>query len=216
MSRKNRERRIQNRRTKEMSIDKQADVALSTPAATWRVRGEEDPHGTSYDCERAQLTLGDLTDDELANGNFMNYDAEPPIEDIIAQKPGVYRRIVWATAVKDRIRWLSRALLKTQEQLRLVVRDQIRFEIDPDDPRPDLTIEAYVKEFVQAKQKHDPTRYVVLPIKHDGRAGLTDTMMRAFYEAYNANEHRGDFERLNAGYSALIESAQTEINTPLA
>ena len=42
-------------------------VAQSMPAAKWRVDDEPDPHGDRYDCERAGLTLGKLTDDEAIN-----------------------------------------------------------------------------------------------------------------------------------------------------
>ncbi|WP_441280622.1 hypothetical protein [Tardiphaga sp. 862_B3_N1_1] len=85
-------------------------LAHGTPGAQWRQDGEPDPHGTRYDCERAELAMGSLTDDELANGAFMNYDRPLNIEGIIAgthQSP-----IAWMTATKDRIRWLSRALDK--------------------------------------------------------------------------------------------------------
>ncbi len=84
--------------------------AATTPAAVWRQKGEPDPHGKRYDCERAALCMGDLTDDELANGAFLNYDRRPSMEDLIARKPGVHMPIAWMTAVKDRIRWLSRKL----------------------------------------------------------------------------------------------------------
>lgn len=47
----------------------------------------------------------------------------------------------------------------------------------------------------------------LVPVRHQGRAGLTDSMMRAFYKAFDANSQRGDFERLNAGYNAMIEAA---------
>jgi hypothetical protein len=63
-----------------------------TPAARWRQEGQPDPHGRRYDCERAQLALGELSDDELANAVYL----EPTI--------------VTLTAAKDRIRWLSRKL----------------------------------------------------------------------------------------------------------
>lgn len=82
----------------------------STPAAHWRVNGEPDDHGTRYDCERASLALGEYTDDELANGAFMNYDRRFSIEDMLNPKEGQHMPIVWMTAVKDRIRWLSRSL----------------------------------------------------------------------------------------------------------
>lgn len=71
--------------------------AKATPAAKWREEGREDPHGSRYDCERAKLTMGDLTDDEMANAVFM---ADRSSLDLIA----------YQTAAKDRIRWLSRAL----------------------------------------------------------------------------------------------------------
>ena len=80
----------------------------STPAAHWRNAGELDPHGTSYDCERASLCMGNLTDDELANAAYLNYDVRPAPQDIIAGK--AHSPIAYMTAVKERIRWLSRRL----------------------------------------------------------------------------------------------------------
>ncbi len=86
----------------------------STPAAQWRAAGEVDPHAGRYDCERAELTMGHLSDDELANGAFMNYDAPLDIQGIIA---GTHSSpIAWMTAVKDRIRWLSRKLEEAQQK----------------------------------------------------------------------------------------------------
>ncbi|WP_349609114.1 hypothetical protein [Cupriavidus sp. DF5525] len=92
--------------------NKQDEAVARTPAATWRANGEPDPHGDYYDRERATLPMGKLTDDELANGAFMNYDHRPSLEDLLAGKR--FMPIVWMTAVKDRIRWLSRALVKAQ------------------------------------------------------------------------------------------------------
>ena len=83
-------------------------IVPSTPAAAWRQAGEPDPHAGHYDCERAKLTMGHLTDDELANGAFMNYDQPLNVQGVLA---GTHASpIAWMTAVKDRIRWLSRAL----------------------------------------------------------------------------------------------------------
>lgn len=79
-----------------------------TPAAAWRAAGESDPHAGHYDGERAALCMGHLTDDALANGAFMNYDQPLNVAGILA---GTHSSpIAWMTAVKDRIRWLSRAL----------------------------------------------------------------------------------------------------------
>ena len=88
-------------------------VRPSTPASRWRQEGEEDPHAGRYDCERAELPMGDLSDDELANGAFLNYDAPLNPEGILA---GTHSSpIVWMTAVKDRIRWLSRKLEEVEQ-----------------------------------------------------------------------------------------------------
>lgn len=91
-----------------------AEQPAATPAATWRATGESDPHENRYDCERAALPLGKLTDDELANAVFMHYDARPPIQDILDGK--AFSPIAYVTAAKERIRWLSRALVKATDR----------------------------------------------------------------------------------------------------
>lgn len=82
-------------------------VRLGTPGARWAVIGEPDPHGTRYDCERAALVMGDLTDDELANAVFMHGNERQTMAELIG---GATPAIAYLTAAKDRIRWLSRAL----------------------------------------------------------------------------------------------------------
>lgn len=85
-----------------------------TPAAHWRENGEADPHGTEYNCERSALTLGDLTDDELANAVYLHGDTTPPMEDLLSGKAKM--PIVYLTAAKERIRWLSRRLSEATTQ----------------------------------------------------------------------------------------------------
>jgi hypothetical protein len=80
----------------------------ATPANRWRTAGEPDPHAGRYDGERAALALGQYTDDELANGAFLNYDRPLDIQKALDRTPGYHSPIAWMTAVKDRIRWLSR------------------------------------------------------------------------------------------------------------
>lgn len=82
--------------------------ARDTPSSSWSLSGDVDPHAGRYDCLRRDLAMGNLTDDELANGAFMNYDVRPPLEAIMAGTR--HSPIAWMTAVKDRIRWLSRKL----------------------------------------------------------------------------------------------------------
>jgi hypothetical protein len=97
-------------------------MSNDTPAAKWRENNEADPHGNTYDCKRSELSLGDMTDDELANAVFLHGDTMPAVEDLIAGK--AKPSIVYLTAAKDRIRWLSRQLeesLEMQERLKRVI-----------------------------------------------------------------------------------------------
>lgn len=80
----------------------------ATPSARWAADTLPDPHGDRYACERAALTLGNLTDDELANAVFLHGNEQPTMADLAAGK--ALAGIVYLTAAKDRIRWLSRAL----------------------------------------------------------------------------------------------------------
>lgn len=115
-------------------------VPEGTPGAAWRANGEPDPHGDRYNCERAALSMGHLTDDELANGAFLNYDAPLNLEGILA---GTHSApIAWMTAVKDRIRWLSRQLAaapqpaarySTEDLQRQAMASGLQYVREPDD-----------------------------------------------------------------------------------
>jgi len=71
-----------------------------TPAAEWRIHGEPDPHGNRYDCERAKLPFGHMTDDQFANAFYLiNHRLALDSER-------------WLDAAKNRIRWLSRKLVE--------------------------------------------------------------------------------------------------------
>ena len=103
--------------------------AQKTPAAKWRQEGQADPHGDHYNCQRAALTLGEYTDDELANGVFLHGNEPLNINALLRKTPGYHSAIVWLTAAKDRIRWLSRSLEESAAreqalQLRLNAADQ--------------------------------------------------------------------------------------------
>ena len=100
----------------------------ATPSSHWRAEGQADPHAGHYDCERAALAMGNLTDDELANAAFVNYDVRPPLQDIIAGK--AYSPIAYMTAVKDRIRWLSRSLEKVTAE-RDALADELKAPREP-------------------------------------------------------------------------------------
>ncbi len=102
---------IEARATADWAHGKQRDEALakadqiisligraSTPAAEWREKGEPDPHGSSYDYERAKLCGGHLTDDQVAYQTAM------------LMRTDLNHEAVLQTA-KDRIRWLSRKLV---------------------------------------------------------------------------------------------------------
>lgn len=83
----------------------EAAIPEETPNATWALNGEEDPFNGRYDCGRETLPMGDMTDYALANAMFLHYDIVPPVEKLLdgtAKMP-----IVYMTAAKDRMRWLS-------------------------------------------------------------------------------------------------------------
>ena len=84
-----------------------------TPSTEWFVKGEPDPHGMQYVGKRRRhMALGQLTDDQLAHGVFMNYNAPLDIRGIIARTN--HSPIAWVSAAKDRIRWLSRMFEKSE------------------------------------------------------------------------------------------------------
>ena len=84
----------------------------ATPSAFWWANEQTDPHGAHYavGVERAKLAMGDLTDDELANGVFMNGDGSNSSDRF-------FRPIAWLTAAEERIRWLSRQVTGLTDQL---------------------------------------------------------------------------------------------------
>ncbi len=88
-----------------------------TPAARWRLEGQADDFPDLIDMERADLMKGDYTDDELANAIYLHGDASPSLENLLSGK--AFRPIVWLTAGKERIRWLSRKLEQALSRLRL-------------------------------------------------------------------------------------------------
>ncbi|MNL01442.1 hypothetical protein D3C87_1219120 [compost metagenome] len=116
--------------------------AQKTPAARWRQDGQADPHGDHYSCQRAALTLGEYTDDELANGVFLHGNEPLNINALLRKTPGYHSAVVWLTAGKDRIRWLSRALEESAAreqalQLRLNAADQRIDDLERDKARLD-------------------------------------------------------------------------------
>jgi hypothetical protein len=155
--------------------DTTAQKAAGTPAAQWRVDGEPDPHAGHYDGERAALTLGHLTDDELANGVYMNADRPMDIARVLAKDPDYHPPIVWLTAAKERIRWLSRALVRAQEAATTPEAQGPDFADGPDEdgfngPRPwngfrdassataSLTSDGNAQEFVKLYRDGDVYR----------------------------------------------------------
>lgn len=83
-----------------------------TPSSFWRKYGKPDFHAGVYDGDRAKLTLGFMTDDELANGVYMNGNRPLSTQELIS---GDISPLGWLTAANERIRWLSRALERALE-----------------------------------------------------------------------------------------------------
>jgi uncharacterized phage infection (PIP) family protein YhgE len=93
-----------------------------TPSAEWREAGQDDPHGDRYSCEREALALGHLSDDQLANAVFAHNHREL---DLAAVMSGESSSITLLTAAKQRIRWLSRKLVATEQEV-----EQLHRQID--------------------------------------------------------------------------------------
>ena len=81
------------------------ESTLETPSSRWAAAGEPDPHGDSYNCSRSDLTLGRLTDDELANAVYLHDHRRLDLAAVLSGEPS---SIALLTAAKERIRWLSR------------------------------------------------------------------------------------------------------------
>jgi len=93
-----------------------------TPAAEWREAGQDDPHGDRYSCEREALALGHLSDDQLANAVFAHNHRELDLAAVMSGEPS---SITLLTAAKQRIRWLSRKLVATEQEV-----EQLHRQID--------------------------------------------------------------------------------------
>lgn len=93
------------------------ELPKPTPNAQWMIDGQPDPFNGRYNCAREELPMGDLTDYTLANECFLRYDIRPSIQELIAgtAKPP----IVYMTAMKDRMRWLSFQLAVAQGRVKL-------------------------------------------------------------------------------------------------
>lgn len=127
------------------SPDAEKGVDVGTPSSKWKTAGEQDPHGDRYDCERAALAMGSMTDDELANGVFMHGNEPLNIEALMSGKPGYHPPIAWLTAAKDRIRWLSRLAGVNQQAGSGVPSVQISGHLDE--------IDAPTWEFINAEAR---------------------------------------------------------------
>jgi hypothetical protein len=134
-----------------------------TPAARWREEGKPDPHDNRYDCERADLCMGQFTDDELANAVFL-YDHRRGLESM-----------AFLTAAKDRIRWLSRALGTTEQERRTAVEEmqrvsneneQLRAEIEEWKRRASELVElkiGYREARDRLQAEHERVQALILP-----------------------------------------------------
>ena len=118
-----------------------------TPAANWREDGAKDPFGNQYNCERSELAMGYMTDDELANEIFL-YDHRNGL----ASMPRL-------TAAKERIRWLSRKLVSAEKELR-------EFKEKGLSPADKLKVSMYIGDIQTAFDEND--NFTVGEKLHDG------------------------------------------------
>lgn len=95
-----------------MSADVEISEAVGTPSSRRIASGEIDEFAKRYNVERSELAMGDYTDDELANAVYLHGNSTPSVESMLSGEG--MPPIVYLTAAKDRIRWLSR---KLEEQI---------------------------------------------------------------------------------------------------
>lgn len=88
-------------------------IKTPTPHARWHANGEVDPHKGHYDGNREDQIFGDMTEDELGNYAFLNFDVRPSVADLVSGKANSPMAIM--TAVKDRLRWCARQLIKKDD-----------------------------------------------------------------------------------------------------
>lgn len=93
------------------------ELPTPTPGAQWIVNGEPDPFNGRYNCAREELAMGDTTDYALANECFLHYDRVPSVQEMLAGTAKM--PIVYMTAMKDRMRWLSFQLAIAQGHAQL-------------------------------------------------------------------------------------------------
>jgi len=91
----------------ELGLDKH--VAEQTPSSRALEHGEKREFMKHLDQARGQLAMGDLTDDELACAVFIHGDMSTE-EKVRRYHSGEPTAIMYLTAAKERIRWLSRHL----------------------------------------------------------------------------------------------------------
>jgi hypothetical protein len=65
----------------------------------------------------------------------------------------------------------------------------------------------FARALLSASKPAAPMGWQLVPTMHEGRAGLTDGMMRAFYDAFEDNSQRGSFEQLNVAYNAMLAAS---------
>jgi len=88
-------------------------------AMRWLAEGREDEFADYCDRKREDLPLADLSDDELGNYAYLYYDRSQEEELAVMmtqldENPKHVTKIAFMTAVKERLRWLSRQLAIAQ------------------------------------------------------------------------------------------------------
>lgn len=145
-----------------------------------------DPHGRRYACERAALALGNLTDDELANAVFLHGNEQPAMADLAAGK--ALAGIVYLTAAKERIRWLSRALVDaTCKQPLQVGEVQGDAPVDVTDPWRGL----YLPARMPAPSEYGDLTHPDIPLWPDDREDALDKLVHA--QGFDFHIVAGDF-----------------------
>lgn len=154
----------------------QTETNTFTPPADWLINGKNDPHDHHYTgSERSNLTLGNYTDDRLANAVFMVGDKFNP--------SNPFSGIGVLTAAKERIRWLSRRL-HTVEEAYMKLKPRM-YTVKNGDTLSGIA-QRFNNDPESWRELHENNRHI--PNPHRIKAGDTLSLPETWFKKINLND----------------------------
>ncbi|MNM20174.1 hypothetical protein D3C81_305090 [compost metagenome] len=199
----------------------------------WLKNGEKDPFPDYLQRDRSDLPMADFSDDALGNYLFMNYDRTVDQDVAIMMMIGRgeetehVTRVMMATSIKERLRWLSRQLLAaegkypgTEKPVQIDAEKVWRYLVDNDlyvATRPDYlrarAIELLPEDYVDEKMQ--PILRELIEKKYIDEDGnelsLLKSRMGLTAERYTHRMPPTKTEREAAEHKARVEERAEQI-----